>query len=466
MEYLHKSGPEIDLKDLWGRAVSDLQSRIMSNSAAGIWLPNLEPVELAEDTLIIAAPNTYQARYLDSQVAGALSNSLTHIAGRDLRVHFVVVPRGGDQARTDHVPLPIRVAPPSRTSEFPSSPLDPKYTFDNFVVGPSNRVAHAAARSVSKTPGGAYNPLFIYGGVGLGKTHLMQAIGHAVKTDHPNKEVLYISGEAFLQNVLYAIRENKMDAFRARFRHVDLCLVDDIQFIASREGTRTESEFFFTFNALYQDGRQIVISSDRPPKELHLIDDRLRSRFEMGLMADIAVPDPETRLAILQQRASATEAEVPLDVLEYIADRVESNIRALEGVLVRVIYAASIDGEAITQALVRRCLEDYAVENGSRGVSVGDIKSLVAERFSVAEADLSSAKRSRGLVVPRQIAMYLTRQHTDLSLQHIASEFKRRDHTTVMHACSRTEEMMRDDPSIASLVTEIADHLRRGGVGR
>ncbi|MBD3177287.1 MAG: chromosomal replication initiator protein DnaA, partial [Armatimonadia bacterium] len=342
----------------------------------------------------------------------------------------------------------------------------PKYTFDNFVVGPSNRVAHAAAKNVAATPGTAYNPLFIYGGVGLGKTHLMQAIGHGVKAQHPGKEVVYISGEAFLQNVLYAIRENKMDAFRARFRKVDLWLVDDIQFIASREGTRTESEFFFTFNALYQEGRQIVISSDRPPKELHLIDDRLRSRFEMGLMADIAVPDPETRLAILQQRAEATDSTVPVEVLQYIADRVESNIRALEGALVRVIYTASIDGESVSLDLVKRCLEDYAVENGSKGVSIADIKSLVAERFGIAEADLSSKKRHKALVTPRQIAMYLARQHTELSLQHIASEFKRQDHTTVMHACTRTEDMISDDPSLASVVNEIADQLRRGPVGR
>jgi chromosomal replication initiator protein len=300
MEFVQENRPELDLKDLWGRAISDLQGRIMNDSAAGIWLPNLEPVELSEQILTVAAPNSYQARYLESHVGGALGHSVSQIAGRDLRVRFVVLPAGAAEPRTDHVPLPIRVAPPARISEFVSSPLDPRYTFDNFVVGPSNRVAHAAAQSIARSPGGTYNPLFIYGGVGLGKTHLMQAIGHAVKAFHPQKEVLYISGEAFLQNVLYAIRENRMDAFRAHFRHVDVCLVDDIQFIASREGTRTESEFFFTFNALYQDGRQIVISSDRPPKELHLIDDRLRSRFEMGLMADIAVSDAETRLAILQ----------------------------------------------------------------------------------------------------------------------------------------------------------------------
>lgn len=466
MEFVQENRPELDLKDLWGRAISDLQGRIMNDSAAGIWLPNLEPVELSEQILTVAAPNSYQARYLESHVGGALGHSVSQIAGRDLRVRFVVLPAGAAEPRTDHVPLPIRVAPPARISEFVSSPLDPRYTFDNFVVGPSNRVAHAAAQSIARSPGGTYNPLFIYGGVGLGKTHLMQAIGHGVKAFHPQKEVLYISGEAFLQNVLYAIRENRMDAFRAHFRHVDVCLVDDIQFIASREGTRTESEFFFTFNALYQDGRQIVISSDRPPKELHLIDDRLRSRFEMGLMADIAVPDAETRLAILQQRARASEAEVPLDVLDFIAGRVESNIRSLEGVLVRVIYTASIDGVPITQELARRCLDDYAVDTGNHGVSIADIKALVAERFGIAETDLSSKKRNRALVVPRQISMYLARQYTDLSLQHIASEFKRQDHTTVMHACSRTEEMMRDDPSLAAIVAEIADQVRRGGVGR
>jgi chromosomal replication initiator protein len=466
MEFVDRSMPVGDLEELWSRSVADLQSRIMSDSAAGIWLPNLQPVDYDDGKLTVAAPNAYQARYLESHVGGALSTSVSRIAGQEVSVQFIVLPSSGQERGDDRTPLPIRVPPPSRTSEFASSPLDPKYTFDNFVVGPSNRVAHAAAKNVAATPGTAYNPLFIYGGVGLGKTHLMQAIGHGVKAQHPGKEVVYISGEAFLQNVLYAIRENKMDAFRARFRKVDLWLVDDIQFIASREGTRTESEFFFTFNALYQEGRQIVISSDRPPKELHLIDDRLRSRFEMGLMADIAVPDPETRLAILQQRAEATDSTVPVEVLQYIADRVESNIRALEGALVRVIYTASIDGETVSLDLVKRCLEDYAVENGSKGVSIADIKSLVAERFGVAEADLSSKKRHKALVTPRQIAMYLARQHTELSLQHIASEFKRQDHTTVMHACTRTEDMISDDPSLASVVNEIADQLRRGPVGR
>jgi len=460
MEYMSQRSGAVDLQEAWSKATVDLQSRVLSDSAAGIWLPNLEPIDMRGDVVTVAAPNAYQARYLESHLGDLLADCLSDALKHSVRVSFIVMP--GSPAQRLEPPQPLRVPPPRRKEEFVSSPLLGKYTFDSFVVGASNRVAHAAALSAASSPGGTYNPLFIYGGVGLGKTHLMQAIGHDVKTRHPRLEVVYISGEAFLQNVLLAIRENKMDAFRERFRRVDVWLVDDIQLIASREGTRTEAEFFFTFNALYQGGRQIVISSDKPPKELLLIEDRLRSRFEMGLMVDIAPPDKETRMAILEQRAESLSAQIPGEVIDYIADKVESNIRALEGALVRVIYTASIDGCAIDVGLAHRCLEDYRREGDANGITLDAIKAMVAECFGVTEVQLASQQRIRSLVVPRQIAMYLARKHTDLPLQRIASEFKRHNHTTVLHACSRTEQMIQSDPSIGALVTQITDKLRRG----
>jgi len=460
MEYLSQETGGVDLQEAWSRATVDLQSRVLSDSAAGIWLPNLEPIDMRGDVVTVAAPNAYQARYLESHLGDLLADCLSDALRRSVRVSFIVMP--GSPAQRLDAPQPLRVPPPRKKEEFASSPLLGKYTFDSFVVGASNRVAHAAALSAASSPGGTYNPLFIYGGVGLGKTHLMQAIGHEVKGRHPHLEVIYISGEAFLQNVLLAIRENKMDAFRDRFRRVDVWLVDDIQLIASREGTRTEAEFFFTFNALYQGGRQIVISSDKPPKELLLIEDRLRSRFEMGLMVDIAPPDKETRMAILEQRAESLSAEVPGEVIRYIADKVESNIRALEGALVRVIYTASIDGRQVDIPLAHRCLEDYRRDGDPNGITLDAIKAMVGECFGVTEAQLSSQQRKRDLVVPRQIAMYLSRKHTDMPLQRIATEFSRQDHTTVLHACTRTEQMIQNDPSIAALVTEITDKLRRG----
>jgi chromosomal replication initiator protein len=451
------------LSQAWAQAVGDLQSRVQQDSAAGIWLPNLQLLGMRDGLVLVGAPNAYQAKYLEANLGRLLSDCLSDALRRTIRASFVVSggPSGPIAAPPEErAPIPVRA--PRRGPDLSSSPLNPRYTFDAFVSGGSNRIAHAAAMSVAHKPGAAStNPLFIYGGVGLGKTHLMHAIGHGVRELHPDLEVVYIGGEAFLQKVVSAIRDGGMDEFRARIREVDVWLMDDIQLIAQREGTRTETEFFFAFNALHEAGRQIVISSDRPPRQLQLLDDRLRSRFESGLTADIARPDKEMRTAILQQRTLAAGVRVADSVLDYIAETIQSSIRALEGALRRLLYTASIDGRPIDLALARECLADFASNETGRALTVALIRSLVAERFGVSERDLLGKTRRKALVIPRQIGMYVARQVTDRPLQTIAREFGRTDHTTVIHACAQTEKMMRDDASLAVIVTEILEQARR-----
>lgn len=451
-----------ELRRAWSEALVALRARIVHDNAAGIWLPNLVPLDARGERVTIAAPNAYQARYLDAHIGALLAECLSDALGRPVTVSFAVMPQGDAGRRiVPEAVQPVRVAPPRRQEDFGSCHLNSRYTFDNFVVGPCNRVAHAAARSVVKNPGGACNPLFVYSGVGLGKTHLMQAIGHALRELDPNMEVVYISGEVFLQHVVAAIREDKMDLFRRRYRRVAVWLVDDIQFIASRENSRTEAEFFFTFNALYESGKQIVISSDRPPKQLQLMDDRLRSRFEMGLMTDMAAPDQETRVAILQQRASAMGASLSQEAIDYIADVVRSNIRSLEGALRRIVYTASIDDVPITMDLVRECLADYSRGSSDQGVTIAAVRAAVAARFGVAESELVSPSRARSTVLPRQIAMYLCRQLTDRPLQAIGAEFGGRDHSTVLHSCAKAEQAAEADPSVAAVIAELTQALQR-----
>ncbi len=463
MEFAQREAPDRAMQEAWTRALTELQRRVLHDSPAGIWLPSLTPLEVRDDRFVVRAPNAYQARYLELNLGEMLGECVSHALQRNVRVSFVVPDSAEGVPQIVAPPVqPVRPVPPRAGSEFTTTPLNPRYTFAHFVVGASNRIAHAAAQSVVAHPGEAYNPLFLYGGVGLGKTHLMQAIGHAVRQHNPSAEVVYISGEVFLQHVVQAIREGKTDLFRERYRRVDVWLVDDIQFIASKEQTRTEAEFFFTFNALYESGRQIVISSDRPPKELQLMDDRLRSRFEMGLMTDIGTPDKETRVAILMEQAARSGHHVPPDVLDYIADLVQSNIRALEGAFRRVLYTASVDKRVVDIDLARECLVDFSIGDGPREASVAAVQQMVAERFGISTRELTGKSRTKGIVMPRQVAIYLCRKLTSRPLQAIGAEFGGRDHSTVLHACGKIEKAIADDPSLARVVEEITERIQRG----
>ncbi len=313
-----------------------------------------------------------------------------------------------------------------------STMLNPKYTFDSFVIGNSNRFAHAASLAVAESPAKAYNPLFIYGGVGLGKTHLMHAIGHYILHNNPKSQVVYVSSEKFTNELINSIKDDKNVEFRNKYRNIDILLVDDIQFIAGKE--RTQEEFFHTFNALYEANKQIIISSDRPPKEIPTLEDRLRSRFEWGLIADIQAPDFETRMAILKKKADVEKLNIPNEVMVYIATKIKSNIRELEGALIRIVAFSSLTNKEISVDLASEALKDIISSKQTRQVTIDIIQEVVANYYNLKIEELKSARRTRNIAFPRQIAMYLSRKLTDMSLPKIGEEFGGRDHTTVIHA--------------------------------
>jgi chromosomal replication initiator protein len=334
--------------------------------------------------------------------------------------------------------------------------LNPRYTFDAFVIGSGNQFARAAAEAVAERPSKAYNPLFLYGGTGMGKTHLMQAIGHEVKLRQPNSSICYISVEKFTNDMINSLRYDKMTSFRDRFRTVDVLLVDDIQFLSQKE--RTQEEFFHTFNALHENMKQIVIASDRPPKELPEIEDRLRSRFEWGLIADIQPPDLETKVAILQNKAESEHVLIPTDVALFIASNVRTNVRELEGALTRLFAWSSLNGVEITLPTAQQCLKQF-IDTQVRKITIEAIQRAVAEQFGMRVAELKQKNNSRAVVVPRQIAMYLAKQMTEASLPEIGRQFGGKHHTTVMHSISKIDEQRRTDKSLNSTVNKLQETL-------
>lgn len=328
-----------------------------------------------------------------------------------------------------------------------------KYTFDSFVIGNSNRFAHAASLAVAESPAKAYNPLFIYGGVGLGKTHLMHAIGHYILQNNPNAKVVYVSSEKFTNELINAIKDDKNEEFRTKYRSVDVLLIDDIQFIAGKE--RTQEEFFHTFNTLHEANKQIILSSDRPPKEIPTLEDRLRSRFEWGLIADIQAPDFETRMAILKKKADVEKLNVPNEVMVYIATKIKSNIRELEGALIRIIAYSSLTNREVTVDLATEALKDIISNKQNKSITIDLIQDVVATYFNLRVEDLKSQRRTRNVAYPRQIAMYLSRKLTDMSLPKIGEEFGGRDHTTVIHAYEKISESLNKDESLEHTINDI-----------
>jgi chromosomal replication initiator protein len=334
--------------------------------------------------------------------------------------------------------------------------LNPKYTFDAFVIGSGNQFAHAAARAVAERPSKAYNPLFLYGGVGMGKTHLMQAIGHEVKKRMPEAAICYVSSEKFTNEMINSLRYDKMTSFRDKFRNVDLLLIDDIQFLAQKE--RTQEEFFHTFNALHESMKQIVIASDRPPKELAEIEDRLRSRFEWGLIADIQPPDLETKVAILQKKSESEKVPLPTDLALYIASNVRTNVRELEGALIRLMAYCSLTGAEVTLSTAQQVLKNF-IDSQARKISVESIQKAVAEQFGLRLPEIKQKNNSRSIVVPRQIAMYLAKQMTDCSLPEIGRQFGGKHHTTVMHSIAKIDEQRRADKDLNRTINKLMETL-------
>jgi chromosomal replication initiator protein len=341
---------------------------------------------------------------------------------------------------------------------FENTNLIPRYVFDEFVVGNSNRLAHAASLAVSESPAKAYNPLFIYGGVGLGKTHLMHAIGHYILSQNKNAKVYYVSSEKFTNELINSIRDDKNEEFRNKYRTVDVLLVDDIQFIAGKE--RTQEEFFHTFNALHEANKQIIVSSDRPPKEIPTLEDRLRSRFEWGLITDIQPPDFETRIAILKKKSERDKVDIPSEVFEFIATKIKSNIRELEGALNRVIAYSTLTKREVDISLVNEALKDIFSSTHMRKIDVDLIKSIVAEYFNIKFEDFESKKRTRQIAYPRQIAMYISRELTDLSLPKIGEEFGGRDHTTVIHAYEKISSEIHESYEFKNKIEGIIKEIK------
>ncbi|MEK4563089.1 chromosomal replication initiator protein DnaA, partial [Alkalicoccobacillus gibsonii] len=336
--------------------------------------------------------------------------------------------------------------------------LNGKYTFNTFVIGSGNRFAHAASLAVAEAPAKAYNPLFIYGGVGLGKTHLMHAIGHYVMEHNPKAKVVYLSSEKFTNEFINSIRDNKAVNFRNKYRNVDVLLIDDIQFLAGKE--QTQEEFFHTFNALHEESKQIVISSDRPPKEIPTLEDRLRSRFEWGLITDITPPDLETRIAILRKKAKAENLDIPNEVMLYIANQIDTNIRELEGALIRVVAYSSLINKDMNADLAAEALKDIIPNSKPKMLTIADIQKLVGDYYQVKLDDFKAKKRTKSVAFPRQIAMYLSRELTDSSLPKIGSEFGGRDHTTVIHAHEKISKLLGTDEDLQQKVQAITEQLR------
>ena len=459
----------MDAKQVWRAALGELQVSL-SPANFETWLRDTQLIDVDEQRFRIAVPNGFAKDWLESRYRSLISQTLARIVGYSVQVEFVIGPtpgapvrgraerrRHGRHRRASARRQQVRLEPTRVGGEGGTTYLNPRYTFANFIVGSANRLAHAASLSVAERPGHAYNPLFLYGGVGLGKTHLMHAIGNQVIAKFPRKRVVYATSEKFTNEFIASIQQGKIDEFRARYRRIDLLLIDDIQFIADKE--RTQEEFFHTFNAIHEDGKQIVLSSDRPPKAILTLEERLRSRFEWGLIADLTAPDLETRIAIL--RAKAEEGAVPItsDVIEFIARKVVSNIRELEGALNRIVAYASMGAMPIGIELAQAVLSNVLYNPKKRQVTPERIARVVSEYYSVPMDALQGQKRDKAIVVPRQIAMFLMREETDVSLLRIGAELGGRDHSTVLHACDKitrevavNDELRREIAAVRELI--------------
>lgn len=414
------------VSDIWQKTLMLLREELTEISF-NTWIKTIEPLSISSSTIDLAVPAEFNKGILESRYSELIRNALSQVVNRHYTINFVVFNQEMDKAAKQKVE--------KLTEDQVNSILNSKYTFDTFVIGNSNRFAHAASLAVAESPAKAYNPLFIYGGVGLGKTHLMHAVGHYALNQNPNMKVLYVSSEKFTNELINAIKDDTNEEFRSKYRNIDILLIDDIQFIAGKE--RTQEEFFHTFNALHEASKQIIISSDKPPKDIQTLEERLRSRFEWGLIADIQTPDLETRIAILRKKAQLENLDVCDDVMVFIADKIASNIRELEGALNRVIAYASLIESEININTATEALKDVLSINKSKVITASLIQQIVARNFNIKAEDFKTKKRNRSVSYPRQISMYLCRELTELSLPKIGDEFGGRDHTTVMHACDK-----------------------------
>lgn len=441
------------IDELWQKILDEMKSKI-SKPSYETWLSQTTVKGLVDRQLTVLVPNEFIKNWLDQRYREVIDTLLYEISGFELSVKFEIEDEQAEILSNQNKEEKI-----IKDDQDYGQMLNPKYTFDTFVVGAANRFAHAAALAVAEAPAKSYNPLFIYGGVGLGKTHLMHAIGHYVKEYHPHLKVIYLSSEKFTNEFINAIMDNKAESFRNKYRNVDVLLVDDIQFLAGKEST--QEEFFHTFNTLHEENKQIIISSDRPPKEIPTLEDRLRSRFEWGLITDISPPDLETRTAILSKKAKAEGLQdIPHEVLLYIANQIDTNIRELEGALIRVIAYSSLINQDIDTKLAAEALKDIIPSNRPRKITIRLIQDFVAEKYNVTVDEFLSKKRTKTIAFPRQIAMYLCRELTDMSLPKIGQEFGGRDHTTVIHAHKKITDMVEEDSQFKTEIDSLIEELK------
>ncbi|MFC4427330.1 chromosomal replication initiator protein DnaA [Deinococcus navajonensis] len=446
-------------QEIWADVLGYVRKNI-SEVEYHTWFAPLKNLGVQDGSLVLGVRNSFAQEWLRKQYQGLLEDALRSLGAQHPQVSFQVLPAAQDALLLPSDPPPGPPPAPGR----PASPipvdnrktLNPKYTFENFVVGPNNNLAHAAALAVAESPGKAYNPLFVYGDVGLGKTHLMHAVGHYIAERFPDKRIEYVSTETFTNELINAIREDKTTQFRNRYRSVDLLLVDDIQFLAGKE--RTQEEFFHTFNALYENHKQIILSSDRPPKDIQTLEGRLRSRFEWGLITDIQSPEYETRVAILKMNAEHNRIDIPQEVLELIARQVTTNIRELEGALMRVVAFSSLNNVPFSRAVAAKALSNVFAPQEVK-VEMMDVLRQVASHFNMPPDVIRGSGRVREVVIPRQVAQYLIRDLTDHSLPEIG-QFFGRDHSTVMHAISKVTEQLGKDTELTAAVETLRRKMK------
>jgi chromosomal replication initiator protein len=437
---------ELSAESLWTEIAARLEEAL-NETTFRTWFADAAGSQIDGEAFVVSVPNDFTREWIEGHFLGLVEAATSDVLGEERRVR-------------------VAVREPSATQDLPSLPtrraegVNPKYTFDLFVIGSSNRFAHAAALAVAESPAQAYNPLFIYGGTGLGKTHLLQAIAAYVGEHTPELAARYVTSETFMNDFINSLRDKRIEGFKHRYRHYDVLLVDDIQFFEGKE--RIQEEFFHTFNALYEAGRQIVISSDRPPRDIATLEARLRSRFEWGLITDIQPPDLETRIAILRKRVKTDAIHVPdSQVLSFIADRISTNIRELEGALTRVVAFSSLTGRPMTVDLAQEVLKDVFPQGAAPEISVERIQEEVIDRFGISMQELTGDRRSQSIVYPRQVAMYLCRELTDSSLPKIGKKFGGRDHTTVIHATSKIAKLIQEDRGVYNLVQELTARIKQ-----
>jgi len=440
---------ELTAEGVWNEISGRLREALNENTFS-TWFAQVQATAITESEFVLTVPNDFTREWIDGHFLGLIGAALAEVAGeRSVRLDVATQPQS----------TPVADSKPPAQAQIGFG-MNSKYTFDSFVIGSSNRFAHAAALAVAEAPAQAYNPLFIYGGTGLGKTHLLQAIAQYVGEHAGTLSVRYVTSETFMNDFINSLRDKRIEGFKQRYRTYGLLLVDDVQFFENKE--RIQEEFFHTFNSLYESGSQIAMSSDRPPRDIATLEERLRSRFEWGLITDIQPPDLETRIAILRKRVKTDNINVPdPQVLTFIAGRVSTNIRELEGALTRVVAFCSLTGRPMTEALAQDVLKDVFPQGDLPQVTIERIQEITSDRFGLSLDELCGDRRSQNIVYPRQVAMYLSRELTDSSLPKIGKQFGGRDHTTVIHATSKIARMIREDRSVYNLVQELTARIKQ-----